>query len=276
MPYALFECADNGSSGEMDKIWDRVWSDSKISDKLLQIEDDELLPLFIKYLPLKGKILEAGCGLGQWVIYLRDREYDITGIDFAEQTVRTTKKYNNALPIEFGDVRMTRFENNYFDAYISLGVVEHFREGPGQALSEARRILKKDGLLFISVPVFNSVRKYAVCFEKLYDFMKTNRFIRKMLGKKKEYPEKHFIEYRFSIEEFETILNKSSFPIAHKFALGHSTLSMFNYFLEPPTILLKGTFFYNICEYISRVLKKMSEWIAPHSVLWICSNDKKE
>jgi len=259
----------------MDKIWDDVWaaSDIEIEEKLRKAGDEELLPIFLKYLPKNDRILEAGCGLGKWVIYLRSRCYDIAGIDFAEETVKTVKKYNHALPVEFGDVKKTRFDDNYFGAYISLGVVEHFLEGPDEALLEAKRILKNGGLLFITVPVFNSVRRYAAYFEKIYNFIVTNKNMRKLFGKK-EYPEKHFIEYRYSLYEFEKILKKSKFSIIHKFTLQHNPFSMFNYFLETPAFLLKGRFFYKIFDYIAQFLKSKSEWIAPHEVIWICFNDK--
>jgi SAM-dependent methyltransferase len=274
MPYVLFECPKN-NSGKMDKIWDDAWSasDIKIEEKLRKVGDEELLPVFLKYLPKNDRILEAGCGLGQWVIYLRGKGYDIAGIDFAEETVKAVKKYKHDLPVEFCDVKKTRFDDNYFGAYISLGVVEHFLEGPSEALLEAKRILKKGGLLFVSVPVFNSARRCASYFEKACNFMAANKVMRKLFGKK-ECPKKHFIEYRYSIREFEKILKDSKFSIIHKFTLQHSPFSMFNYFLETPDFLLKGSFFYKIFDHVARFLKSRSEWIAPHEVMWICSNDK--
>ncbi len=54
-----------------------------------------------------------------------------------------------------GDLRKTGFPDNYFDAYFSWGVLEHFEHGLGPSLSEAKRILKPGGFIFISVPFQN-------------------------------------------------------------------------------------------------------------------------
>jgi ubiquinone/menaquinone biosynthesis C-methylase UbiE len=41
-----------------------------------------------------------------------------------------------------------------------MGVVEHFEQGPLPALKEAYRVLKPDGMIFVSVPTFNIIRKW--------------------------------------------------------------------------------------------------------------------
>jgi len=54
-----------------------------------------------------------------------------------------------------GDVRQTGFPDNAFDAYYSWGVFEHFESGMQDCVSEALRILKPGGYLFVSVPMDN-------------------------------------------------------------------------------------------------------------------------
>ena len=54
-----------------------------------------------------------------------------------------------------GDIRDTDFPDASFDAYFSWGTFEHFEIGLGPCFEEARRILKKNGYLFITVPFQN-------------------------------------------------------------------------------------------------------------------------
>ncbi len=82
------------------------------------------------------------------------------------------------------------------DAYISLGIVEHFQEGPHDALKEAMRVLKDNGVLIVSVP-------------QAFHWRKLNA-----------YPEDtplpddaSFYQYAFSSEEFRTILRNSGFQV---------------------------------------------------------------
>jgi ubiquinone/menaquinone biosynthesis C-methylase UbiE len=61
--------------------------------------------------------------------------------------------------LPMGDILDIHYPDSSFDAYVSMGVIEHFEEGPGQALLEAHRVLKPDGLIFVSVPTVNTLRK---------------------------------------------------------------------------------------------------------------------
>ena len=45
------------------------------------------------------------------------------------------------------------FPDNHFDAYLSLGVIEHWEEGPQQAIDEAYRVIKPGGYFFVSTPL---------------------------------------------------------------------------------------------------------------------------
>jgi SAM-dependent methyltransferase len=113
----------------------------------------------VRYLPREGRVLEAGCGLGQFVLALRRRGWDAEGVDYAEETVQAVRAALPDLPIRTGDVTRLDVPDNSYSGYISLGVVEHRRDGPGPFLEEARRILRPGGVALISVPFFNPLRR---------------------------------------------------------------------------------------------------------------------
>lgn len=154
-----------------------------------------------------------------------------------------------------------------------MGVVEHFFEGPQESLTEAKRIIKKDGLLLISIPVLNISRKIMFALEGLFNFLRENTYLRRMLGKT-EYPKKYFFEYKYSISEFEKILTNNNFTVIEKFAVHHSAIGLFNYFLEPPFFLSNGRLAFRLLEKFEGFLYSISKWIAPNQVLWVCKNIK--
>ena len=144
-------------------LWGSLWTNRTIEHELETCDiHSPLKELFLSYLPVDGKILEAGCGLGRWVIFLKQHGYDIVGIDSNELAIAKLKDFDESLQVESGEVLGIHYPDNYFDAYISLDVVEHFEDGPNSALKEAHRILKPNGLIFVSVPTVNIIRKMLV------------------------------------------------------------------------------------------------------------------
>jgi ubiquinone/menaquinone biosynthesis C-methylase UbiE len=47
------------------------------------------------------------------------------------------------------DANAIPYPDDHFDVVVSWGSLEHIAGGYGQALAEIRRVLKKDGLLFV-------------------------------------------------------------------------------------------------------------------------------
>lgn len=114
---------------------------------------------FTAHLPKQGRILEAGCGLGQFVLALRVRGYDAEGVEWGADTVAKVREIVSDLPIRVGDVTRLDVPDGYYSGYISLGVVEHRREGPEPFLREAFRVLEPGGVALISVPSFHALRR---------------------------------------------------------------------------------------------------------------------
>lgn len=113
-----------------------------------------------KYLTISnGPILEAGCGIGSIVYCLHNDGYNVIGLDFAVNTLLRTKKICPALHLVGGDVTRVPFNKEIFQAWWSLGVIEHFCLGYEELIYECKNTLKKGGYLFISFPYMSPIRK---------------------------------------------------------------------------------------------------------------------
>ncbi len=179
------------------------WVGETVEQNILLCDYQLIAPVFLQYLPRTGKVLESGCGLGRWVFYLRRKGYTITGIDLARVAVEVANAYDPTAEILVDDVLHSRFPNGSFDAVISLGVVEHFEDGPQGALAEFRRLLSNGGQLLISHPLQNPVRRLIV--NRLKEFY---RWIRERKGMRFT-----FEEYRFTRKEFRRFLEEAGFEI---------------------------------------------------------------
>jgi len=181
----------------------QCWVGEDVAESIGLCEYQTILPYLMTFLPREGRILESGCGLGRWVFYLRQRGFDVTGIDLARRAVHMAKAYDPSAPILRADVLHTPFPDHCFAAAISLGVVEHFEEGPQAALAELRRVLKPGGNLFISVPVQTFLRR--AISHPLKDLY---RWYRRRQGVAFA-----FDEYRFSCRAFERDLTAARFEV---------------------------------------------------------------
>jgi SAM-dependent methyltransferase len=198
-PYKIYR-VDESSAPE---TRGRSWAGDSVSDNIQLCEYQTICPTLLKYLPKAGRILESGCGLGRWVFYLRQNGFNITGIDLAGPAIEMAKAYDPSVPIVLDDVLHSQFPDGSFAAAISLGVVEHFEEGPQRALAELHRILREDGILLISIPVQNFLRRLLT--NRLKD---AYRWYRKCQGRVFV-----FEEYRFTRGEFRSHLEDAGFEI---------------------------------------------------------------
>ncbi len=182
------------------QYWDDVWAKQQTGTLYAQAQKGELgyyQDIFPQYLPRVGRILEAGCGLGQFVIALRVLGFDAEGVDYGKQTVDFIKRQFPELPVRIGDVTNLDVPDGYYQGYISLGVIEHRKEGPELFLKEAHRILAPGGVALISVPYLNFLRRFKLNIGVFKGF-------------------EHgldFYQYAYSPKEFDEFLCQAGFEV---------------------------------------------------------------
>lgn len=129
-------------------------------DELLRIaRESPLTELIERHLPAGGRLLEAGCGLGQYVLLFRERGRAAVGADWSQEALRAGAGLG--APLAAMDLRALAVVTGGIAAYLSLGVVEHDPDGPDAILREAARVVPAGGALLLSVPYWNGVRRLA-------------------------------------------------------------------------------------------------------------------
>ncbi len=111
---------------------------------------------------LKGRILDVGCGDGiiDLGIFLRVQPEELVGIDpfggflrlpevIAENHLPADVLDDDRLKFRSKDGNSIPYPDDYFDVVVSWGSLEHIAGGFEQTLWEIRRVLKRDGLLFV-------------------------------------------------------------------------------------------------------------------------------
>lgn len=159
-----------GKSATAD-YWDKHWLEDSVKEDKSKIKvfNRFVARITKKYLPQDSRILEGGCGWAQNVYTLSRLGYNIYGLDYAQETVSRINKAMPDLQVIEGDVRKLPFEDNFFDGYWSLGVIEHFYDGYDDIMSEMYRKIRVGGKLFITVPSMSPLRTIKAklgCYEK--------------------------------------------------------------------------------------------------------------
>lgn len=143
----------------VEEYWTRVWErhgGPQLNLINLSRKDEyRVIAPYLSSLSNGAKIMDGGCGRGEWVMSLSKQGYNMVGMDISRKTIQQLQDLFPEAGFVQGDIRDTNIADNYFDAYYSWGVFEHFEAGPGGCIREALRILRPGGLLFISVPLDN-------------------------------------------------------------------------------------------------------------------------
>lgn len=140
--------------------WLTHWDKSSIEYEFKQIYyESHYTDTFNKLFKKGDRVLEAGCGFGRYCFWLSLRGLKSYGIDIVEKAIIEGKNYakkNNFINVNLqkGDICKLPYRNNYFNGYISLGVVEHFKNVKDieRAFKEAYRVLKSGGYAYFSIP----------------------------------------------------------------------------------------------------------------------------
>jgi SAM-dependent methyltransferase len=228
------------------------WLDGDYDRLLATCETDEVDRYVTKYFKRSAKLLESGCGTSRWVKYLHDKGYDICGLELSEETVAQVKSRWPELAVRQGDCEKAPFPDGSFDGIISLGVVEHWPEGPSKPLADMFRTLKVGGHAIITVPCLNSIRRMKSRLW-LQEIRQAPRAVARMLLKRKlskvfrlsagykfvVYPAVgSFLEYRMTPEQFRAELEQAGFEVIEH--IGSSAMWGIYYEVNPFGLLVKN------------------------------------
>ncbi len=124
-------------------------------------------------------VLDAGCGFGRHSVEFISRGARVVSMDLDMESLRQTrfaieemKKVNkkassSGYMAHVGDALNLPFKDNTFDRIICSEVMEHV-DNDFKACGELARVLKKNGMIAITVPTFFSEQIYDVLTHEYY------------------------------------------------------------------------------------------------------------
>ena len=99
-----------------------------------------------------GRLLDLGCGTGDFLCLAREHGWDATGTEFSKHA--SNLGTSRGLTIVQGEVWDANFSGDTFDVVTCWHVIEHVRD-PRRVIIEISRILRPGGWLILATPNVN-------------------------------------------------------------------------------------------------------------------------
>jgi SAM-dependent methyltransferase len=112
-----------------------------------------------RFVPAGGLVLEGGCGLAQNAWHLHRSGYRTLALDSVPRTLFEVGRHVPEVRPVRGDVRTLPLPDAGLDAYWSIGVIEHWYSGYGEARDEMARVVAPGGHLFLTFPYMSPLRR---------------------------------------------------------------------------------------------------------------------
>ena len=110
----------------MENPWEEIYKDRRFKTRPHK-EIEKMTGIFSKN-RLK-RILDPGCGTGRYLVYLADSGFELYGLDSSLtgliNTLRTLYQKNLTGYLTLHDMVKLPYENEYFNAIISIQVIHH-------------------------------------------------------------------------------------------------------------------------------------------------------
>ncbi len=142
-----------------------AFSESMKQFRLKQFKD------FIEKYSLKGKkIIEIGCGKGEYLSFFAQLGVDVYGLEASEESVSACKKQGLKVIQGFIESETYQIENAPFDAFFMMSFLEHIPH-PNKVLRGIFNNLKEDAVGIVEVPNFNMILRKNLFSEFISDHL---------------------------------------------------------------------------------------------------------
>lgn len=182
------------------KVWRELGGPSGTLDRVTQKEEYRIMRPYIERMPKGSRLLDGGCGLGEWTAYLSKAGYPTVGLDLSVETVAQLRTVFPDQDFRVGDIRSTEIPDDTFDGYFSWGAFEHFEDGLDGCVREAWRVLKPGGYLFVRIPFDNLRHAFSAAFWPRATGGADGKAAR-------------FYQWRFTKPEFRDALTRNGFEV---------------------------------------------------------------
>lgn len=137
----------------LEEYYNKFNEDKRLNTRRGQVEFITNMKYIHKYLKEGNKILDIGAGTGKYSLSLDKEGYEVTAVELVKRNIQIINKKNPHLKTILGNaLDLSMIKDNTYDVVLLFGPMYHLkkREDQIKALAEAKRVIKKEGIIFVS------------------------------------------------------------------------------------------------------------------------------
>lgn len=140
---------------ELIAYYNKFNEDKRLKTRHGYVEFMTTMKYIKEYLQLKEnpKIIDIGAGTGAYSIPLANEGYDVTAVELVKHNLKVIEQKSDKVHTYNGNaLDLKKFNDEEFDIVLLFGPLYHLitKEEKIKALNEAKRIVKKDGIIFVA------------------------------------------------------------------------------------------------------------------------------
>lgn len=137
------------------KYYNKFNEDKRLNTRHGQVEFITSMKYIKTYLSKMDnpKIIDIGAGTGKYSCALAEEGYDVTAVELVKHNLRVIEKKNKNVKTYWGNATdLSKFNDESFDLVLLFGPMYHLIQNDEKikALMEAKRIVKKDGIIMVA------------------------------------------------------------------------------------------------------------------------------
>ena len=168
---------------------------------------------------VKGRVVDVGCGYGFATKTLAKERTDLMvyGIDKDKKRIFEAKRDKEGVTFQFARAERIPFKDKYFSAVMSLEVIEHV-DDPKKVLNEISRVLKPEGIFFLTTPLEGDPSNFYGFLYKHFNYD----------------PHKNLYGHiqKFSLTSLKQMIRKSNFKVLNTKFSTHYTSQIYDAVLK--------------------------------------------
>jgi len=131
---------------KLTEYYNKFNEDKRLTHRHGQVEFNTSIFFIEQYLKPNDRIIDIGAGTGRYSIYLKNKGYDVTAVEYVKPNIGKMKVNDpNLKVVEASATDLSMFKDDEFDFAIMFGPMYHLYEKQDKlkALLEAKRITKR-------------------------------------------------------------------------------------------------------------------------------------